>query len=116
MSETFDSESSPDELASLDIEPETRLRQLLARARTDETPADTTSDSGVEGGVDAPNESTEDDPQGAAGNRRRHLRSVHVMIRCGSRRTGATSAHPEKHGFGKRFHGARARPRVQFQI
>jgi hypothetical protein len=52
---------------SLDIEPETRLRQLLVRARTDETPADTTSDSGVEGGVDAPHESTEDDPQGAAG-------------------------------------------------
>jgi hypothetical protein len=50
----------PDELFTLDMEPEQALKEILDGAGTEGELPDTISDPGVEGGVDAPNEEPEE--------------------------------------------------------
>jgi hypothetical protein len=60
MSDKYD----PDELVGLDMEPEQAIKAILDGAGTEgeevEMDEDFISDTGVEGGVDEPNESTEE--------------------------------------------------------
>jgi hypothetical protein len=65
MSETVDAMSNADEAISPHVDGEARRRRSQADAGTGETPSDTIADSGVEGGVDAPNEGTDNDQDSA---------------------------------------------------
>ncbi|GEM_PF-4769419 len=56
----MEEEYDPDGRLSLDMKSEKGLRATLEGAGTEETRPDIISDPGVEGGVDAPNESTEE--------------------------------------------------------
>jgi hypothetical protein len=62
VSETVDPVSGADEMSSRPIHSRTGPQRSGAVAGTDKAPSDTITDSGVEGGVDAPNEGTDEDP------------------------------------------------------
>jgi hypothetical protein len=63
MSETADSTSSADEPLTPHADPEAGGRRSQADPDAGDTPSDTIADSGIEGGVDEPNEGTDEDPE-----------------------------------------------------
>jgi hypothetical protein len=53
---------SSDQPFRVDVDPKTGVRRVTADADADDVPADTTADSGVQGGVDEPNEGVDGAP------------------------------------------------------